>query len=64
MNFTMCISQAVKSGEKIYVVEQKSETYNFFVDIDYKDARILWVSMTISVTFPQVICETVKFAWR
>ena len=28
--------EAVKSGEKLYVVEQKTETYNFFVDIDYK----------------------------
>ena len=35
---------AVKSG-KIYVVEQKSETYNFFVDIDYK-IQNPWESMT------------------
>jgi len=27
--------EAVKCGEKLYVVEQKTETYNFFVDIDY-----------------------------
>ena len=28
---------AVKSGEKVYVVEQKTDAYNFFVDLDYKD---------------------------
>ena len=29
--------KAVKSGEKVCVVEQKTDTYNFFVDLDYKD---------------------------
>jgi len=33
--------EAVKCGEKLYVVEQKSEKYNFFVDIDYKDDEAL-----------------------
>lgn len=28
---------AVKNGEKIYVVEQKTERFHFFVDLDYKD---------------------------
>ena len=30
-----CI-QCVKAGEKIFVVEQKTEVYNFFMDVDYK----------------------------
>ena len=30
-----CI-QCVKAGEKIYVVEQKTDVYNFFMDVDYK----------------------------
>jgi len=34
---------SVLAGEKIYVVEQKSETYAFFVDIDYKDTRALTI---------------------
>jgi hypothetical protein len=33
---------AVKRGERLYVVEQKSDTYNFFVDIDYKDEKTWW----------------------
>ncbi len=32
---------SVLAGEKIYVVEQKGETYAFFVDIDYKDETAL-----------------------
>lgn len=33
--FQVYISQ-VKSGKKLYVVEQKSEVFKFFVDLDYK----------------------------
>jgi len=28
--------QSVLKGEQVFVVEQKTETYNFFVDIDYQ----------------------------
>ena len=31
----------VKSGEPIFVVEQKTDIYNFFLDIDYKDSEAL-----------------------
>ena len=31
-----CI-QCIKNDEKIFVVEQKTKNYNFFLDIDYKD---------------------------
>ena len=33
--------RAVDDGEKIFVVEQKTDTYNFFVDMDYKDEEEL-----------------------
>ena len=33
--------EAVKADEKLFVVEQKTTTYNFFVDIDYKDDDIV-----------------------
>tara|TARA_B110000858_G_scaffold156133_1_gene178413 strand:+ start:3259 stop:4716 length:1458 start_codon:yes stop_codon:yes gene_type:complete len=49
---------AVKRGEKLYVVEQKSERYNFFVDIDYKDENPLEVDEIKSIC--KVICDKVK----
>ena len=33
--------QCIKSGEQIFVVEQKTDVYNFFLDIDYKDTEDL-----------------------
>jgi len=33
--YTECI-HAVRTGKKIYVVEQKTEVFKFFVDLDYK----------------------------
>ena len=50
--------ESVKSGERIYVVEQKSETYNFFVDIDYKDVDPLGIDDIHDIS--KNICETVK----
>ena len=29
----------VKSGERVCLVEQKTDTFNFFVDLDYKDTE-------------------------
>lgn len=49
---------AVKRGEKLYVVEQKSERYNFFVDIDYKDESSLDLDEIKNVC--KVICDEVK----
>lgn len=49
---------AVKSGEKLFVVEQKSPTYNFFVDIDYKDVKSL--SQEEIQDICKVICDKVK----
>ena len=50
--------EAVKSGEKLYVVEQKTETYNFFVDIDYKDDVALTLSEIQDIC--KIICDKVK----
>ena len=50
--------EAVKRGERLYVVEQKTETYNFFVDIDYKDKEALDLNEIKDVC--KVICDKVK----
>lgn len=50
--------EAVKGGERLYVVEQKSERYNFFVDIDYKDESSLDLDEIKDIC--KVICDKVK----
>lgn len=50
--------EAVKSGEKLYVVEQKTETYNFFVDIDYKNEHPLGIDDIKDVC--TIICDEVR----
>jgi hypothetical protein len=50
--------EAVKKGEKLYVVEQKTEMYNFFVDIDYKDERALTIEEIQDIC--KIICDKVK----
>ena len=50
--------EAVKSGEKLYVVEQKTETYNFFVDIDYKSKDPLGIDDIKDISM--IICDEVK----
>lgn len=57
-NFYERYIEAVKSGERLYVVEQKSEKYNFFVDIDYKDKEALDITEIKDVC--KVICDKVK----
>ncbi len=49
--------KAVKSGEKVCVVEQKSDTYNFFVDLDYKDVEDIPFDRLKEYT--QTICDRV-----
>lgn len=49
---------AVRSGEKLFVVEQKSPTYNFFVDIDYKDVKSLPQEDIQDIC--KIICDKVK----
>lgn len=50
--------EAVKRGEKLYVVEQKSEKYNFFVDIDYKAETALELNEIKDIC--KIICDKVK----
>jgi hypothetical protein len=52
--YTVC----VKSGEPIFVVEQKTDIYNFFVDIDYKDTDAL--SLENIEKLVKVICDKVN----
>jgi hypothetical protein len=47
----------VKSGEPIFVVEQKTDIYNFFLDIDYKDSEALSLERIEKIA--KVICEKV-----
>ena len=49
---------AVKRGEKLFVVEQKTPNYNFFVDIDYKDEKALTIEEIKSMC--KIICDKVK----
>src|SRR6056300_304668 len=50
--------EAVSSGEKLFLVEQKSPTYNFFVEIDYKDVESLTMEEIKDIC--KVICDKVK----
>lgn len=51
--------EAVRSGdEKVFVVEQKTERYNFFVDIDYKDVRALTIEEIEDIA--RIICDKVR----
>jgi hypothetical protein len=50
--------EAVKADEKIFVVEQKTPTYNFFVDIDYKAEESLGIDAIGDIC--EVICKCVK----
>ena len=50
--------EAIKVGEKLFVVEQKTPTYNFFIDIDYKDETALSIEEIKSVC--KIICDKVK----
>ena len=49
--------KSVHLGEKVFVVEQKTPTYNFFMDIDYKDEVALSFEQVESIC--QVICDKV-----
>lgn len=50
--------KAVKNKEKLYIVEQKSPTYNFFLDIDYKDEESLDLEYIQKMS--RIICDKVK----
>ena len=50
--------ECVRAGEKVFVVEQKTPTYNFFVDIDYKNTEPLSIEEIQDIC--KVICDKVK----
>lgn len=50
--------ECVRQGEKVFVVEQKTPTYNFFVDIDYKNTEALGVEEIQDIC--KVVCDKVK----
>jgi hypothetical protein len=55
--YTMYID-AVKGGEKLFVVEQKTEKFHFFVDLDYKDTEELSFDTLEEVC--RTICDRVS----
>jgi len=55
--YEMCV-KCIKAGEPIFVVEQKTEVYNFFVDIDYKDEEALNLNEIKNIS--KVICDKIK----
>src|SRR5210317_297771 len=51
--------ECIHSGEKLFVVEQKTvEAYNFFVDLDYKDDDAMTIEEVERVC--RVICDKVS----
>ena len=50
--------EAITLGEKLFVVEQKTPVYNFFVDIDYKDNVSLSIDEIKDIC--KIICDKVK----
>ena len=50
--------ESVRQGEHVFVVEQKTPTYNFFVDIDYKNTEALSLEEIQDIC--KVICDKVK----
>lgn len=57
-DFYVAYIDAVKRGEKIYVVEQKTDTFHFFVDLDYKSKEK--VSFDTIEEICQTICDRVS----
>lgn len=50
--------KCLKADEPVFIVEQLTDTYNFFVDIDYKDDVALTLEQVESIT--QIICDKVQ----
>src|SRR6056300_1647392 len=57
-SFNDAYVDAVLRGEKVFVVEQKTPTYNFFCDIDYKDSEPLSVEDIQDIC--KIICDKVR----
>ena len=50
--------EVIKKGEKLFVVEQKTPVYNFFIDIDYKNEESLPMDDIKSIC--KIVCDKVK----
>lgn len=50
--------QCIKSGEHVFIVEQKTDYYNFFLDIDYNDDEALGLEQVKGIV--DVICTKVE----
>lgn len=57
-DFYKVYRKCVDAGEPVFVVEQKTELYNFFLDIDYKDDEALDLNQIESIC--KVICNKVN----
>ena len=55
--YKTCV-QCIKSGEHIFVVEQKTDVYNFFLDIDYKDTAELDLDEIKSISLD--VCSKIE----
>lgn len=55
--YNICVN-CVKNGEHIFVVEQKTKIYNFFLDIDYKDDDAMSLEQVEKIV--KIICEKVN----
>ena len=55
--YEVCV-KCINNGHKIFVVEQKTEVYNFFLDIDYKDTEALGIDSVKSICLD--ICQKVE----
>ena len=55
--YEMCI-KFIHDGEKIFVVEQKTDIYNFFVDLDFKVEQELTLEYMTDIC--KIICKCVK----
>ena len=51
-------AKCIKSGEKVFLVEQKTEIFNFFVDLDYQDEDVLNLHEINSIV--NIICEKIE----
>jgi hypothetical protein len=56
-DFYLVYLNAVQSREQLFVVEQKTEPFNFFIDIDYKDDEALTIEQIHSIV--KIICDKV-----
>ena len=57
--FNVEYTNAVLRGERLYIVEKKSDpTYNFFVDVDYKEVEAIREEKMDNII--KIICDTVR----